>query len=385
MSLALVLLAGSGLLIRSFVRLIGVDPGFDANKILTFTVTLPASEYNTDQSVIAFFQQFLMRIGRLPGVRSVSMNSFPPLTGLGAETAVHILGRPERSLMDLPDAAVRVVGPDYFRTLGIPLRSGRTFNSQEMNETRHVVLINQAFADEYLSDTNPIGQKAVIFMKSLVESDNPPSEIIGIVGNVREMGLDSPAKPTVYWPYPELTYPRMTILARTSNDPLALVSAVRGELKQMDPEQPISNVATMDQLLADSLSRSRFTMLLLGLVAAIALLLAAVGIYGVIAYSVTQRTHEIGIRLALGAQRRHVLALILGQGIRLALAGIVVGLVCAFSLTQLLSSLLYGVNPTDPLTFVGVTLLLLGVAFLACYIPARRAMKTDPMVALRYE
>jgi len=313
------------------------------------------------------------------------MNSYPPLSGLGAETAVHILGQPERSLMELPSSAVRVVGPDYFGTLGIPLRAGRTFNSQEMSEPHHVVLINQAFADEYLSGMNPIGQKAVIFMKSLVEADNPASEIVGIVGDVREAGLDAPAKPTVYWPYPELTYPRMTILMRTANDPLALVSAARGELKQMDPEQPISNVATMDQLLADSLSRSRFTMLLLGSLSAIALALAAVGIYGVIAYSVTQRTHEIGIRLALGAQRHHVLGLVLGQGIRLALAGIVVGLIGAFSLTQLLSSLLYGVKPTDPVTFVGVASLLLGVAFLACYIPARRAMRVDPIVALRYE
>jgi len=176
-----------------------------------------------------------MRIGHLPGVRSVSMNSFPPLSGLGAETAVHILGQPERSLMELPSAAVRVVGPDYFRTLSVPLRTGRTFNTQEMNEPHHVVIVNEAFANEYLSATNPIGQKAVIYMKSLVESDNPASEIIGIVGDVREMGLDTPAKPTVYWPYPELTYPRMTILARTSNDPLALVSSVRGELKADRP------------------------------------------------------------------------------------------------------------------------------------------------------
>jgi putative ABC transport system permease protein len=385
MCLALVLLAGSGLLIRSFVRLVGVDPGFDASHLLTFKVSLPSSKYSSDPARLAFFQQLLTRVLHLPGVRAVSMCSFPPFSGLGSATGVHVLSQPERSLMDLPVAAVRVVGPDYFSAMQIPLRSGRTFSNQELTEERHVVIINQAFAEQYLKGVNPLGQKAVIYMKSLEESKNTPSEIIAVAGDVRQMGLDTPAEPTVYWPHPELVLSELTILVRTTNDPLSLLSAVRNELQQLDPEQPMAGVATMDELLSGSLSRSRFTMLVLAVFAALALILASVGIYGVIAHSVTQRTQEFGVRMALGASRRDVLRLVLSQGARLTLLGIGLGIVAALIVTRLMATLLYGISATDPLTFTSVALLLALVALAACYLPARRATRVDPIVALRYE
>src|SRR2546425_3363769 len=385
LSLALVLLAGSGLLIRSFVKLVGVNPGFDTGHLLTFKVTLPQSKYAKDPLLMAFFRQLLTRISTVPGVRSATMESFPPLMGLGSATGVHILSQPQQSLMDLPVANVRVVGPDYFSTMSIPLRSGRLFTEQEMAEEKHVTIVNQAFVDKYLNGQNPLGQKAAIYMKSFQENELKPSEIIGVVGDVRAMGLDVAAEPSVYWPYPELVMSGMTILVRTSNDPLAVVSGILAELQQLDREQPMASIVTMDQLLADSLSRAHFTMLLLGLFATFALVLAAVGTYGLIAYSVTQRIQELGIRIALGAQRRDVLRLVLGQGTRLTLLGLALGIAAALGITRLMTSLLFGTSPTDPLTFAGVAGLLVFVALLACFIPARRATRIDPIVALRYE
>jgi putative ABC transport system permease protein len=383
--LALVLLAGSGLLIRSFARLVGVDPGFEAKNLLTFTVTLPNARYGTNAARMAFFRQLLDQMEKLPGVRSASMDSFPPLSGLGAATGVRLAGQANFPAADLPVAAVRVVGPDYFRTMGVPLRAGRMFDAHELTEMRHVAIVNQAFVDQYLPGINPLGQKMIVYMKSDEEAENAPSEIIGVVGDVRLMGLDTPAQPTVYWPHPELTMSRMTILVRTAADPMGLVSTVRNELRQMDRDQPMANVATMEQLLSDSYSRSRFTMMVLGVFAGIALLLAAVGIYGVVAYTVAQRTNEIGIRVAMGAQRRDVLRLILGQGSRLIFWGVGIGIAAGLLLTRLIAGMLYGISATDPLTFAGVALLLMAVALSACYVPARRAMRVDPLVALRYE
>jgi len=385
LSLALVLLAGSGLLIRSFIRLVAVDPGFLPNNLLTFKVSLPRTSYGTDPLRLEFFQQLLAKIAATPGVRSVTMESVPPFSGLGSATAVHLLGRPATSLADLPVANVRVVGSDYFSTMGIPLRSGRFFNQQELREERHVTIVNQAFVDAYLQGVEPLGQKAAIYMKSLAESEIQPSEIIGVVGDVHQMGLDSAPDPTVYWPHPELVMSGMTILVRTSGDPQALLPAIRSELHQLDAELPLAGVATMDQLLADSISRSRFTMLLLAIFAAFALLLAAVGIYGLVAYSVAQRTQELGVRVAMGAQTGDILRLVLKQGARLILFGAALGLLAALALSRVMASLLFSVRAIDPLTMAAVPIFLALVALLACYIPARRATKVDPLVALRYE
>jgi len=270
--------------------------------------------------------------------------------------------------------------------MGVPLRAGREFDARELAEMRHVAVVNQAFVDRYFADINtPLGQKIAVYMKSDEESENHPSEIIGVVGDVRLVGLDTPAEPTVYWPHPELVYSRMTILARTSSDPMAIVSAARNELRRMDPNEPMASVATVEELLADSFSRSRFTMIVLGVFAATALLLAAVGIYGVVAYTVAQRTNEIGIRVAMGAQRRDVLRLVLGQGSRLIFLGVGLGVAAGLLMTRLMTGLLYAISATDPLTFAGVALLLTAIALLACYVPARRAMRVDPLVALRYE
>jgi putative ABC transport system permease protein len=385
MALALVLLAGSALLFRSFIRLAGVAPGFDTNNLLTFTVALPASNYPKDPAVLSFYQRLLSEIRQLPGVSSVSIDSAPPFSGSGAATGVHILGQPDRPLSELPVAAVRIVGPAYFETMGIPLRRGRTFLSEELTEERHVVIVNQAFVDHYLPGENPLGRKVAIFMKSLEESTLEPSEIIGVAGDVHLASLNASSEPLVYWPHPELVNNRMTALVRTAIPPLSLVSSLRSTLKRLDSELPMSNIATMDDLLSDSLSRARFTMRILGIFAAVALLLAAVGIYGVIAFGVTQRTQEIGIRAALGAQPRDVLRMVLREGLRLTLAGVVLGIVGALVATRLLAGLLYEIAATDPLTFAGVALLLTIVALAACYIPARRATRVDPLVALRYE
>ena len=385
MALALVLLAGSALLIRSFIRLAGVSPGFDANNLLTFTVALPASKYPKDPAVLSFYQQLVSEIHRLPGVRAATIDSAPPFSGGGAATGVHILGQPDLPLSELPVAAVRVVGPAYFETMGIPLRAGRTFASEELTQERHVVIVTQAFVDRYLPGENPLGRKVIIFMKSDEVSSKFPSEIIGVVGDVHLASLDAATDRLVYWPHPELVNNRMTVVVRTATSPLALVSSLRDALKQLDSELPMSNITTMDDLLSDSLSRARFTMRILGVFAAIALLLAAVGIYGVIAFGVTQRTQEIGIRTALGAQPRDVLSMVLGEGLRLTLAGVALGILGALLATRLLAGLLYEIAATDPFTFASVALLLSVVALAACYVPARRATRVDPLIALRHE
>ena len=381
-ALAVVLLASAGLLIKSFIRLQQVDRGFDTNNVLTMVVRVPGSRYREDPQFVNFFNQVLERTRHLPTVRSAGMVNFLPLYGgLGSATGFKILGRPEPPPGEGPSTDVRVVDAGYFQTMGIPLLGGRNFSDAEQKDPKHVLLINEALAHEYFGDQDPIGQRLDVEM-----FDQPtPAEIIGIVGNVRYDSLIDESPPAVYFPHPDLTYPFMTLVIRTDGDPAAIAPAVQREIRSLDPNQPVSDVRTMNQVMADWVSRSRFNTLLLGLFAALATLLSAVGIFGVMNYSVALRTREIGLRLAIGAQPRQVLLLILGQGFWLTIIGIGLGLAAAFALTRLLSGLLFGVAAADLATFTTISALLIVVSLLACYLPARRAMRIDPLKALRYE
>ncbi|HVG21877.1 MAG TPA: ABC transporter permease [Blastocatellia bacterium] len=381
-ALALVLLASAGLLVKSFARLQKVDAGFNADNVLTMVVRLPGGKYREDQQMVAFFRQARERIAALPGVSSVGMVNFLPLYGgLGSNTGFTIEGRPTPPPGQELGTNVRVSDRGYFGAMGIPLLRGRNFTDLEDSEARHVVLISEAMARQRFPGEDPIGKRIRVMM---FEKPNP-TEIIGVVGDVRYDSLTDEAEPTVYFPHPELTYEFMTLVIRTTGDPSEMAPAVRGELRAIDPDQPVSDLRTMNQVMSDTVGRARFNTLLLGLFAGLATLLAAVGIFGVMNYSVTLRAHEIGIRMALGAQPGGVLMLILRQGLALTLAGIVIGLAGGLALTRVLSGLLFGVGATDPTTFAVMVLLLAVVSLVACYIPARRATRVDPLIGLRYE
>ena len=380
-ALALVLLVGAGLMIKSFMRLQAVDPGFDAENLLTMQLRLTPAKYREPNQRIAFFREAVARIEALPGVRSVGTVSFLPIASLGAATDFTIEGQPAPAAGDAPVTEVRVTDENFFRTMNIPVSAGRTFTEQEATGERHVVVISQDLARQYFPGEDPIGKRITVEM-----TDKPvPTEIIGVVGDIKHQSLDTETRPMVYWPHPQLPYSSMTLVIRTAGEPLSLAAAAQREIRQMDKDQPVSDVRTMKAWLGESIARSRFGATLLGVFATVALTLAAVGIYGVMSYAVAQRKHEIGVRMALGARAADIFKLVIGQGMILTLIGIGVGLLGAFALTRVIASLLYGVSANDPLTFGLITLLLAGVALLACYIPARRATKVDPMIALRYE
>jgi putative ABC transport system permease protein len=380
-ALSLVLLIGAGLLIQSFMRLQKVDPGFNPENVLTMNLSLPRSKYPDDGQRINFFKQAVERLQALPGVESVGAVSFLPFAGPAAGTRFAIDGQPKPEAGQEPTTSVCVTDANYFDTLKIPLRRGRIYNQTEATEMRHVVLINEALARRYFPDEDPIGKRLTINMKN----ENAPTEIIGIVGDAKQETLESDVRPTIYWPHPELAYNSMTLVMRVRNNATAVAPAARGVIQTLDNEQPIAEVRTMESLLATSMARARFNTLLLAIFAMVALLLAAIGIYGVMSYTVSQRTHEIGIRMALGAQGADVLKFVIGQGMLLAGLGLGIGLGAAFGLTRLMKTLLFEISTTDLTTFVLIPLILAGVALLACLVPARRATKTDPMIALRYE
>ncbi|HEX8652691.1 MAG TPA: ABC transporter permease [Pyrinomonadaceae bacterium] len=381
-ALALVLLASAGLLVKSFVRLQKIDTGFNTENVLTMVVRLPDSKYKEDPQFVAFFRQAMERIRTLPGVRAVGMVNYLPLYGgLGSATGFTIEGRPAPPPGEEPSTNVRVTDADYFSAMGIPLLRGRNFTDLETSEARRVILISESLAQQHFPGEEPLGKRLSVGM-----FDKPVlTEIIGIVGDVKYDSLTDRAEPTVYFPHSELTYAFMTLVIRTDGDPALMAPAVERELRAIDPDQPVSDVRTMNQVMADTTGRARFNTLLLALFAGLATLLAAVGIFGVMNYSVALRTHEIGIRMALGAQPGRILMLILKQGLLLTLIGIGIGLVGALALTRVMSGLLFGVGATDPVTFAAIVLLLAVVSLIACYIPARRATRVDPLIALRYE
>ncbi len=378
-ALALVLLVGAGLFVRSLNRLQAVDPGFNAQNLLTVRVTLPP-RYEEEPKRIEFFKEAIARMKAIPGVEAAGAINTPPFTGLYSGTTVEVDGRdlpPDQQLK----TGVCVTDVNYFQAMQIPLKQGRFYTEQEATEIRHVVLVNEAFVKKNLGGENPLGRKLTIYMKN----ENVPSEIIGVVGDHKHLGLDTAVEPVAYWPHPELVYPGMTIVLRTNGDAGAVAPPAREVIRALDPQQPIGEISTMESLLATSVARSRFIASLLTVFSIIALVMAAVGIYGVMSFSVLQRTHEIGVRMALGAQRIDVLKLVVMKGVVLALIGVVVGLAASFALTRLISTLLFEVTATDSVTFAAVSVGLFLVTLLSCYLPARRATRVDPLKALRYE
>jgi len=384
-SVAVMLVIGAGLLIRSFWILQRVDPGFQAEGVLSAELTLPASKYTREQ-INNFHKQLLERISSVPGVKTATIAYDHPLASNWLDS-VEIEGRVRTSDGPLPSANFIPVGPDYFDTVGVRLVTGRKFTPQDDQDHPGVAMVNESFVRHYFPNENALGQR----MKP-----GPPGriwkgqkltsfEIVGIVRDVKLAGLEAPSEPAYYLPASQAPLEDMMILVRTTTDPRSMVGAVRQAVWSIDPNQPISNVSTLEKLVDDSVAQRRLNMLLMGLFGGLALLLSAVGIYGLLSHAVTQRTQEMGIRMALGAQVGDVLKLVLRQGMMLAIAGEVIGLVGAFALTRLMRGLLFGVTPNDATTFVVVAGVLAVVALLACYVPARRATKVDPLVALRYE
>ncbi len=380
-ALALVLLIGAGLLMKSLSRLQSVDPGFDAGNLLTMRINLPDRKYDSDPKVLNFFKQAIDQIRAIPGVESAGAINTIPFGGPHSGTRVQIEGQPPRPPGQDFSTGVCVTDANYFQTMHIPLKRGRLYTQQEALEMRHVVVVNETFAREIFPGQDPIGRRVIINMKD----ENLPSEIIGIVGDNKHKGLDVEVEPMSFWPHAELVYSSMTLTIRTRGDNSSVAAAARNVIHQMDPEQPIGEVITMSGLMARSVARSRFNSLLLAIFSGVALVMAAVGIYGVMSYAVQQRTHEIGLRMALGAQRSDVLRLILKQGVLLAITGVLVGLAGSFGLTRVISTLLFDVAATDKTTFAAVAFGLFAITFVASYVPAWRATRVNPLVALRYE
>jgi len=384
-ALSLVLLVGAGLLVHSFARVQNVEPGFDARGMLTLRLSLPESRYTTFEQGDRFFDALFAALRARPDVDSVAAANALPFSGNNGSRTFHIEGQEPKRPEDQPEEQLRIVTDGYFQTMKVPLVKGREFTDRDRLGAPRVAVVNESLARKHFPDGRVIGRRVAF-------SRNEPQwyEIVGIVGNIKHRGLDAPDRPEMYVPYRQPLFSNWTVrpmqvVVRTAGDPLAAAATVRREIARLDPDQPISDVRTMDERIGRSLESRRFNMILLAAFAALALALAAIGIYGILAYAVTERTHEIGVRLALGAQPRDVLSMIVAQGMAMTAAGAAIGVVAALTVTRLMSSLLFGISAADPMTFAAIPLLLGVVAFVACYVPARRATRVDPLVALRTE
>jgi predicted permease len=380
-ALSLILLVGAGLMIRSFWKLQNVDPGFDTSNALTLRVPLAPPRYAEPQQQLAFHDRVLEQIRALPGVVAAGSTTTLPLTGGGSKQPFTVEGQPAPPVAEQPLAQTRYVSPDYFRAAGIPVRRGRAFDDRDGDGAPQVVIISEAMARRFFPGQNPVGQR----LTPSFHLKQGAREIVGVVGDVKSSGLDAEMAATMYLPYRQSPRPWLSFVVRTASDPQGLVQPVTRAVYSVDKEQAVTGVRTMEQVLAESLSGRRFNMTLLITFAALALLLAAVGVYGVMSYTVMLRRRELGIRMALGARAGDVLRLVLGQGLALTLVGVAVGLAGAYGLTRLMASLLYGVTATDFLTFGSVSGVIVVVGLLASFLPARRATKVDPLVALRSE
>jgi putative ABC transport system permease protein len=379
-ALSLVLLVGAGLLIKSFLKLRNTDPGFNPENVLTASISLPSAQYSEDARIAQFYQQAIERVSQLPGVESAGAITPLPLSDNGMSITFYPKdGPPPRPGEELVSAA-RVTSPDYFRTMGVPVVEGRAFSDADRADTQKVVIVNQTLARKFFPGADPLGRQLHLGLNDL------DAVIVGVVGDVRHQKLDKEAGPEFYVPFAQVPFGDMSLVVRTrTDDPAGLSAPLRGAVQAVDKDIPVFKLQTMRSLIGHSVARQRFSMTLIAVFAGLALALAMAGIFSVMSFLVAQRTHEIGIRMALGAQRRDILRMVVFHAMGLALVGVVVGLLAAFALTREMASLLYQVSTTDPFIFGGIAALLALVALAACLVPARRATKVDPMVALRYE
>jgi putative ABC transport system permease protein len=379
-ALALVLLVGAGLLLKSFVRLQNVHPGFESKNVLTMEVALPVLKYPRGKPVADFYAEATRRVKALPGVEAAAFTTILPLSGSNSDSSFGIEGRDPTADKVYPDEELRVITPEYFSVLKVPLLQGRFFTEADQFDGPGVVVVNNSFAKKWFPSQDVIGKR--ITFSDTRKPDVKWMTIVGLVGDMRHRGLDLDPKPEYYLAHNQNAYRGMILAVRSSQDPRSLTSAIRREISRLDPDLPAANVRTLEQVAADSIAPRRLSVVLIGVFAAVALVLASVGIYGVMSFLVVQRTHEMGVRMALGAQRADVLRLVIGRAAKLVLVGVCVGLLLGIMSSRALQAMLFNVGAFDPTTFVVVTFALIAVSLLASYIPAVRATRADPMIAL---